>query len=190
MDDTTHPCFCSRCMVWSLLVESWYYIIFSDVKHAWIQTKLRRKSCQIPKQVKAGLWHDGMTGWSMGWSLWMEMVKSQQQTTYTRCNKKCSMEKQFWRDLKRLRSWRTNHFTVILFCFNFGVVCFVCLSSFVFLSLRQKIPAKICQARRCPPLWIWQPLLWVLAFSRYRMFLGGIWNWVTELAPARNPQEI
>lgn len=61
MDDTTHPCFYSRCMVW------W-------CTHPWIQTKLRRKSCQIPKQVKAGLWDDGMTGWSMGWSLWMEMA--------------------------------------------------------------------------------------------------------------------
>ena len=195
MDDTTHPCFCSRCMVWSLVVE-WYIIIFSDVNIRESKPNSGEKAVRSPSRSRQGC---GMMVWQV-----VDGMVTLDGNAMGGCIEWSHNNKWLIPDVTKNVSWR-NNFDVIwkdwgleerttsqscLLCFNFGVVCFVCLSSFVFLSLRQKIPAKICQARRCPPLWIWQPLLWVLAFSRYLMFLGGIWNWVTELAPARNPQEI
>ncbi len=91
----------------------------------------------------------------------------------------------FWSDLNRFidEVLKNEHFTLhshfVLFQFQLFLIFFVYPLSFCPLgqipstkssSWNQRFVPR--QGRRCPPLWIWQPLLWVLAFLRYLMFLG------------------
>ena len=198
MDDTTHPCFYSRCMVWSLLVE-WYIIIFSDVNIRESKPNSGEKAVRSPSRSRQGcgmmVWQDGRWDGHFGWKCHggVYWVKSQQQMTYTRCNKQCIMEKQFWSDLKR---WGLEERTTSqsFCCVSIAVLCVLFVyHSLSFCPSDKKSQQKICQARRCPPLWIWQPLLWVLAFSRYLMLLGGVWHLSHQACTCRNwksPQKI
>ena len=133
MDDTTHPCFCSRCMVWSLSVE-WYIIIFSDVNIRASKPNSGEKAVRSPSRSRQGcgmmVWQDGRWDGHFGWKCHggVYWVKSQQQMTYTRCNKKCTMETKSEKIEVLKNEPLHSHFVVFQFpCCVFCLFIILCL---------------------------------------------------------------
>ena len=131
MDDTTHPCFCSRCMVWSLVVE-WYIIIFSDVNIRESKPNSGEKAVRSPSRSRQGC---GMMVWQV-----VDGMVTLDGNAMGGCIEWSHNNKWLIPDVTKNVSWRNNfdviwkdwgleernHFTVMFVVFQFRC-CVFCL---------------------------------------------------------------